>query len=76
MITTRKKKTFVVCLSNVGYPASLEPRKIYVAIRDAAAERAGFVRVIDESGEDYLYDRGRFAALKLPPRLQKVLAAA
>jgi len=34
------------------------------------------VRVIDESGEDYLYARGRFASLKLPPRLQKVLAAA
>ena len=72
---TRKKKSFVVCLSNEGYGASLEPRKIYVAIRDAAAERNGLLRVIDESGEDYLYSRERFAPLKLPRGLQQALTA-
>ena len=66
MTRTRKKKSFVVCLSNDGYAASLEPRKIYVALRDAAAERNGLLRVVDESGEDYLYARDRFAPLKLP----------
>ena len=70
MTKTRKKKSFVVCLSNDGYAASLERRKIYVAIRDAAAERNGLLRVIDESGDDYLYSRERFALLKLPRELR------
>jgi len=73
---TRKRKSFVVCLSNDGYAASLEPRKIYVALRDAAAERNGLLRIVDESGEGYLYSRERFAPLKLPRRLQEALAAA
>ena len=76
MTRTRKKKSFVVCLSNDGYAASLEPRKIYVALRDAAAERNGLLRVVDESGEDYLYARDRFAPLKLPCGLQRALVAA
>jgi hypothetical protein len=76
MTKTRKKKSFVVCLSNDGYAASLEPRKIYVALRDVVAERNGLVRVVDESGEDYLYSRERFAPLKLSRGLQHALAAA
>jgi hypothetical protein len=76
MTRTRKRKSFVVCLSTDGYKASLEPRKIYVAIRDAAAERQGLLRVVDESGEDYLYSRARFAPLKLSRGLQRALAAA
>ena len=63
MPKTRAKKSFVMCLSNDGYAASLEPRKIYVALRDAVAERQGLLRVADESGEDYLYSRERFAPL-------------
>jgi len=54
MTRTRKKKSFVVCLSNDGYAASLESREIYVALRDAEAERNGLLRIVDESGEDYL----------------------
>jgi hypothetical protein len=76
MIRTRRKKSFVVCLSNDGYAASLEPRKIYVALRDVEAGRNGLLRVVDESGEDYLYSRSRFAALKLPRGLEQALAAA
>jgi len=76
MPKTRAKKSFVMCLSNDGYAASLEPRKIYVALRDAVAERQGLLRVADESGEDYLYSRERFAPLSLPPALQQALAAA
>ncbi len=49
MTKAQKKKSFVVCLLNDGYAASLEPRKIYVALRDAAAERNGLLRVVDES---------------------------
>ena len=73
MTKARKKRTFVVCLSNGGYPASLEPRKIYVAIGDAAAQRKGLLRVIDESGEDYLYSRELFAPLKLPREVAQAL---
>ncbi len=76
MTKTRRKKSFVVCLSNDGYAASLEPRKIYVALRDVEAERNGLLRVVDESGEDYLYSRSHFAALKLPRGLEQALAAA
>src|SRR6266478_9480335 len=76
MTRTRKKKSFVVCLSNDGYAASLEPRKIYVVLRHAPAERNGLLRVVDESGEDYLYARERFVPLKLPRGLQRALAAA
>ena len=52
----------VVCLSNEGYPASLEVRKIYVAFADHEGERARMVRVVDESGEDYVYPKAFFAA--------------
>jgi hypothetical protein len=76
MTRPRRKKSFVVCLSNDGYTASLEARKIYVALRDPGAERNGLLRVVDESGEDYLYARERFAPLKLPRGLQQALAAA
>ena len=50
-------KQLVVCIDNDGYPASLERRKIYVALRDPAAEKHGLLRVVDESGEDYLYPK-------------------
>lgn len=76
MTKSRRKKSFVVCLSNDGYAASLEPRKIYVALRDVEAERNGLLRVVDESGEDYLYSRSHFAALKLPRGVEQALVAA
>ena len=48
-------KKLVICLDNSGYEVSLERRKIYVAIPDPRAERLGQIRIVDESGEDYLY---------------------
>jgi hypothetical protein len=75
MTRTRRKRTFVVCLSNDGYAASLETRKIYVALQDREAERNGLLRVIDESGDDYLYERTRFAPLKLPRGIQQAFTA-
>ena len=68
---TRAK--FVVCLSNVGYPASLEPRKLYRMMPDAKAEKVGLVRVVDESGEDYLYPKEQFGRLDLPIRIARAL---
>jgi hypothetical protein len=71
------KKHLVVCIDNEGYPASLEPRKIYVSIPDADAEKDGLIRVIDESGEDYLYPRTRFkSADALSPATKKAVLAA
>lgn len=55
---------FVVCLSNEGFEAALEPRKIYPSLPDSDAEREGLVRVVDESGEDYLYPATMFRAGK------------
>src|SRR5688500_11246330 len=54
-------KQLVVCVNNVGYPASLERRKIYIALPDGDAEKHGLIWVIDESGDDYLYPKACFA---------------
>jgi hypothetical protein len=73
--TTRRRSPskFVVCIKNTGYPASLELHKIYrvLADRDAAAD--GDLRVIDESGEDYLYPADWFAAIEVPRRVRTSL---
>ena len=59
-------KRLFICLDNAGYEVSLERRKIYVALSDTKAERTGYLRIIDESGEDYLYPVQRFVAAELP----------
>lgn len=69
-------KYLVVCVDNDGYPASLEKRKIYVAIRDATTEKHGMVRVFDESGEDYLYPKSFFRPIELPQTVKKAVLAA
>ena len=71
-----KRKRFVVCVRNTGYAASLELRKIYQALRDADAEAHGLVRVIDESGEDYLYPGKFFRSLDLPQAVESALRRA
>lgn len=71
---SHRKKTYVVCLSNKGYPAALEPRKLYLSLADEDAERHGLLRVVDESGEDYLYERTRFSAIKLPRAVEQALS--
>ena len=57
---------FVICIENKNYPASLEFGKIYRVLPDEKAARHKLLRVIDESGEDYLYSENSFAAIKLP----------
>ena len=59
-------KRLFICLDNAGYEVSLERRKIYVALLDTRAERHGHLRIIDESGEDYLYLSERFVPVELP----------
>jgi len=67
---------FVVCVKNQGYAASLELRKIYLVVEDARAEEHGLIRVIDESGEDYLYPAEYFAAIELPQAVEEAFALA
>lgn len=74
--TRRRNAYFVVCLSNDGYQASLEPRKFYLALPDRAAEALRQLRVVDESGEDYLFPAERFEAVEVSPALRKRLLAA
>jgi hypothetical protein len=68
--------SYVVCLDNSDYPASLEVRKIYRRISDARAEADGLMRVIDESGEDYLFPSRRFAPIEVPDSVEKTFAGA
>jgi hypothetical protein len=72
----RKQQRFVVCIDNDGYRASLLVRKIYRAIDDQAARHEGMLRVIDESGEDYLYDSQRFVPVKLAPDAERAIIKA
>jgi hypothetical protein len=71
-----QSKQFVVCIKNEGYPASLERRKIYIALHDPAGEKHGLVRVVDESGDDYLYPRAFFRPIALPQSVKKAVLAA
>jgi hypothetical protein len=68
-----QRARFVVCVDNTGYDASLDVRKIYRVLADARADKLGLVRVIDESGEDYLYPRALFAAIELSPSVRRRL---
>lgn len=71
----RARATFAVCVNNKGYPASLEVGKLYRVIPDEEAERHGYLRVVDESGEDYAYSSDRFFPLEIPTRLKRALRA-
>ena len=71
-----KKKGFAVCLRNTGFVASLEVRKLYPFINDPDAEKNKLIRVVDESGEDYLYPARLFRKLALPSDIQRALRVA
>jgi hypothetical protein len=67
---------FLLCVKNDGYAASLEVRKVYQAVPDATAAGRGYVRVVDESGEDYLYPDDYFVPIELPQAAASVFARA
>ena len=73
MATARRK--FAVCIRNTGYEASLERRKIYEVLPDFDAAEHEQLRVVDESGEDYLYPQNYFAEIELTQPLRKALIA-
>ena len=69
-----RSKYFALCLDNQGYKASLEVGKVYPVVRDKKAEKEGYLRVIDESGEDYAFATDRFHIVQLPLGVRKALA--
>lgn len=74
MITPRQTKCrFAVCVDNTGYPASLELHKIYRVVDDPEAKADGDLRVVDESGEDYLYSQSRFVFIRVPDEVRESL---
>jgi hypothetical protein len=66
----------VVCVNNDDYPASLEKRKIYVAVPDPISEKHGLIRIVDESGDDYLYPKTLFRSIELPLSVRRAVLAA
>ena len=69
-------RRFAVCVRNKGYEASLERNKLYIVLPDAEAERDGDIRIVDESGEDYLYPAKWFVAVEVPKAVQASLLKA
>ena len=72
----RSIKHFVICVNNEGYEVSLEPRKLYVNVPDPDSEKLGLLRVIDESGEDYLFPQTNCVSIELPSPVQKAVLLA
>ena len=72
----KRKSSFVACIDNSEYLASLELHKIYRVIPDADAAEDGDIRVVDESGEDYLYDADRFVGIEVPKALERAIIKA
>ena len=73
-----KKKTsqFAICLNNEGYEATLEVGKVYRVFPDREAAAHGYIRMVDESGEDYAFDADRFYKIEFPPLVEATLDAA
>jgi hypothetical protein len=70
------KKQFALCVDNTDYEASLIPKKIYEIIPDEKAAKDDFIRIIDESGEDYLYHKSYFIIVEFPKEVEQVFVAA
>ena len=73
---TEHKRHFAICVDNADYEASLILRKIYEIIPDEVAARDDFLRIVDESGEDYLYHNSHFIVVELPIEVEHALLAA
>ncbi len=70
----RTHSRFLLCVKNDGYPTSLLARRLYEHLPDTEAEAHGLVRILDESGEDYLYPRTLFVQLNLPTQVLRAMA--
>ena len=67
--------SYVLCINDGGYPESLEVRKVYAVLADDRAALNNYIRVIDETGEDYLYPAKYFVPIQVPPEAAKILHA-
>ena len=68
-------KPFALCIDNSGYQASLIPGKVYRILPDPRAALDDLVRIVDESGEDYLYHKSLFVFVDFPPAVKKKIIA-
>jgi hypothetical protein len=73
---TATEPRFAICIDNTDYPAALEVRKIYQVLPDGDAAQYHYLRVIDESGEDYLYPAASFVLIDLPQTIKEALLKA
>ena len=74
MATKTLSPRWVMCVENAAYPASLELRKVYRVVPDRSAAGLKMIRVVDESGEDYLYPQRSFVPVELPPKARPLFA--
>ena len=75
MAADHPKTSYVLCIDNGGYPESLEVLKVYAVVPDDLAEARQYLRVIDETGEDYLFPSKYFVPIQVPPEAAKILPA-
>jgi hypothetical protein len=75
-VSRQPRLSYVLCVRNRGYRASLERRKVYRQIADAWAHRHDLVRIVDESGKDYLYPRNYFVSIPIPKAARTALRLA
>jgi hypothetical protein len=64
---------FAICISDAGYEDDLKPRTVYQVLSDESAARSHYIRVVDETGEDYLFPASHFVFIDLPPEAAKTL---
>jgi hypothetical protein len=74
--TPNQTLQFAICLNNEGYPASLEVGKLYRVVPDEEAAAHGYLRIVDESGEDYAFTASRFHVIELPLAVGQTLLSA
>lgn len=74
MEMSSESESFVICVNNDGFPASLEVRKVYRVLPDPAAAVHHCLRILDESGEDYIYPEDLFIPIELPQAAKEALA--
>ena len=73
---SEQERAFAICIHNAEYAAALERRKVYQVIPDSQAAQQELVRIIDESGEDYLYPTSYFVPVTFPPSVQEAILQA
>jgi hypothetical protein len=66
--------SYVLCIDDGGYPESLEVRKVYVTLRDRRAEERKYARIIDETGQDYLYPASLFVPIQVPAEADQLMS--